>query len=230
MADEKQVADEPVVPKAAMTSEGRSMTHEKPAVGTRRSLLGEIFIASVVSIITAFTVMGTLFWATGNWEDLWSGISERLGLANREMPRADKLVGSARVDELSIKVMTRLNKEQSWIDLGEAFNALGLWDHANGCFAIGWWLNPTRRAERETDSQFWKVESVLQRLGVRDDEWIGDLGDKVASRTSFARRREIAHQLYEYALKLDPNDEEWQRKVRETPQEVVKKPGGTSKK
>jgi tetratricopeptide (TPR) repeat protein len=50
---------------------------------------------------------------------------------------------------------------------------------------------------------------AIQQLGIRDDEWIGDLGDAAQAQGWY----NSAQALYRLAQAIDPSDSEWQSKV-----------------
>ncbi|MBE9566982.1 MAG: hypothetical protein IMF16_09550, partial [Proteobacteria bacterium] len=109
-------------------------------------------------------------------------------------------------------VRNNVRDDEEWGDLGDLYQQRGDSRSAEGCYAVarlidtddGEWSGHHPTLSRSVD--------ILRQLNIRDDEFIGDLGDSARGMGD----RYTAHALYQLALDLDPGDSEWQNKVRET--------------
>ena len=109
-------------------------------------------------------------------------------------------------------VRGNVRDDEQWGDLGDIYRQRGDSTSAEGCYAVGLLIDTSDPEWRGHNPSLSRAVGILQQLGIRDDEFIGDLGDSAMSMGD----RYAAHALYQLALDLDPSDSEWQGKVANT--------------
>ncbi|MEO0073796.1 MAG: hypothetical protein ABIK43_03960 [candidate division WOR-3 bacterium] len=113
--------------------------------------------------------------------------------------------------QLRYQVRNDYRNDELWGDLGDEQRDAGNYTRASGCYAIARLLDPGDSEWQGKHTTYANVASTLEWVGITDDEWVGDLGDMLRDRDQYS----AALAVYQYALRLDPSDSEWQRKVRE---------------
>jgi tetratricopeptide (TPR) repeat protein len=99
--------------------------------------------------------------------------------------------------------------DEVWGDLGDAQRDDGNSYRAAGCYAIARLLDPGDSEWQGKHTSYSAVADVMEWVGITDDEWVGDMGDLLQERDQYSAARAV----YRYALRLDPDDSEWQRKA-----------------
>jgi cytochrome c-type biogenesis protein CcmH/NrfG len=110
-------------------------------------------------------------------------------------------------------VMTDPNSVEVWVMLGDTYKKAGRTDDALSAYQRALALEP---GSSEVQARIGGLGSrslgEAERLALAnpmDDEVWGDLADEYAMRGE----TETALEYYIYALRIDPSDSEWQRKV-----------------
>ena len=96
-----------------------------------------------------------------------------------------------------------------WGDLGDAFATIDDPESADQCYAIALLLEPNNSVWLEMNPDLSGAVPMLRRVGLRDDEIVGGMGDE-------ARRmgaEDAAHSLYLMAVDMDGVDLEWRYKA-----------------
>ena len=112
--------------------------------------------------------------------------------------------------EIVDRVLAAPNDDEAWGDLGDAYARIGDSWMADGAWGAALLLDPDDAEWIGHDPDLNRVWLLVERLNIRDDEWVGDLGDAAMARGD----REAALGLYRRALDLDPDDSEWISKAR----------------
>lgn len=123
---------------------------------------------------------------------------------------------TAAVGQAETLVMQDPSSADGWVALGDAYRKGKREQEAAQAYARALSIDPDHSAAREALSRAGGgVLTELEREALanpNDDELWGDVGDEYAMRGNTER----ALHFYLYALRLDPSDGEWQRKVAET--------------
>jgi tetratricopeptide (TPR) repeat protein len=117
--------------------------------------------------------------------------------------------GSGGYSGMRSRVRDNYRNDELWGDLGDEQRDQGNSYRASGCYAVARLLDPGDSEWQGKHTSYSGAAAAMEWVGITDDEWVGDMGDLVSDR-GYA---DAARSVYRYALRLDPDDSEWQRKV-----------------
>ncbi|HEY0021499.1 MAG TPA: hypothetical protein VGB24_01260 [Longimicrobium sp.] len=100
---------------------------------------------------------------------------------------------------------------EAWGDLGDAYAVTGQPTAAEEAYALALLLDPLDYEWQQHQPSLSRATAAVRRLGITNDEWVGDLGDRAVQQGEPL----VGRELYRMALELDPDDEEWPKKVGE---------------
>jgi tetratricopeptide (TPR) repeat protein len=127
--------------------------------------------------------------------------------ADSEWPAKKALLESLEAEMQ--KVRNDFREDENWGDLGDIYRLLSLHAQANSCYALARLIEPDDGEwQAKQVASLSSAVSMLQQLEIRDDEWIGGLGDAADALGDPV----AARALYALAQEIDPNDSRWQQK------------------
>jgi tetratricopeptide (TPR) repeat protein len=103
------------------------------------------------------------------------------------------------------QVRGRLPSPDAWDALASAYTRGGDPPYAEAAAAVAWMLRPDGSSQPPTPDTLARVVSLLERLQVREDEFVGRLAGVTERRGLFA----AAAQLYALAGEIDGQDKQW---------------------
>jgi tetratricopeptide (TPR) repeat protein len=123
--------------------------------------------------------------------------------------------GKRAIENAELAVLRDPNQAEAWVVLGDTYRRANRDAEAATAYGRAMALSPEnpeiqRRAGGGRSSEIRELERQVLASPENDELW-GDLGDLYAA----AGDRETALHHYRYAMSLDPDDGEWQRKVME---------------
>jgi tetratricopeptide (TPR) repeat protein len=117
----------------------------------------------------------------------------------------------ATIEDLRQRVLASYRNDELWGDFGDAYGAAGFSAQAAACYSVARLIQPMDSEWLAKALTLSSPVGLLRSFDIRDDEWIGDLGDSAGT----LGNAQVAHELYAFALELDPDDSEWPAKAAE---------------